>query len=154
MQLCSLWINVNWTRIINFSNISHTSHILGLSYLHNFFGSFADIRTADIRRDKDPRLQIQSASVLQRWGIHLQIPRAPGEDEQARCYETLHRVFLQKYMFFSCSSNPIIFLPKTWKKSQVLVKIQKNNQQRGSSPLLSSFPPTPRKCWHPAEVIF
>lgn len=172
MQLYSLYINVNRARIINFSNISHASHTAWVSPTPIIFLEAISFQTSGLQASegthKDHRLQ--SAPVLQRWGIqHLQIPRAPVKHEQARHYETLHRVFLQKYMFFSCSSNPIIF-PRHGKQDYQRVG-QPSERFRTKFPSMSkdtkkmtskeavppcsprSLPP-PKKCWCPAEVPF
>lgn len=107
MQLYSLYVNVNRARIVNFSDISHPSHTAWV-FPAPIIPWKPSSKHQDCRHQKG--LTKVSGSVLQKWGIqYLQIARALVEHEQARPYETPDAVFLQKYLFSPCSSNPIIF---------------------------------------------
>lgn len=73
----------------------HITHSLGASSPHNSLEAVSQ-QTSGLQTPEGAH----KGSVLLRWGIHLQVSRAPAEHEQARYYKTQDWVFLQKHLFF------------------------------------------------------
>lgn len=124
MQLYSLYIKPNRTGSTNFSNISHTSHILGLSYLCNFFESYflANIRTADIRRD--PQRPQATGSVSPSLTEVGNISTYPGHQLKMNKPDT-RKHFTEFSYKNTCFSLVLLIqsFSQDMEKSQVLVKI-------------------------------
>lgn len=168
MQLYSLYINVNRARIINFSNISHASHTAWVSPTPIMFRKLSPCKPQDCRHQKG-LTKTTGFSLPQSYrGGEYNISRYPGHqlnmnkpDIMKHCTEfsyknTCFSLVLLIRLFSQGMENRITKELDSRQRgselnSQIWVKIQKNDQQRGSSPLLSSFPPTPKEmlvsCW-------
>lgn len=103
--------HVNRDRTISFSNISYKSHTAWVSPTARIFWKLFSLQTSGLETSeethKDHRLQVQSASNLQSWGIqHLQTPRALLNTNKS---DTMEHCTEFSCMFLSCSFNLIIF---------------------------------------------